>query len=70
VLRWLLTSITFLLTAAAVFLPMLFLLASTPLHDGDVLPGPLLLSSTVLSSSVVGAAAAWFVHGLLRVKLP
>ena len=66
-LRWLLTSATFVLITAAIFLPALFLLASTPLHDGDDLPGPLLLFSTVLLSSVVGAAAAWFAHRLLRV---
>jgi hypothetical protein len=66
VLRWLLTTVTFLLITSAIFLPVLFLLASTPLHDGDDLPGPLLLVSTVILSSAVGAAAAWLVHRLLR----
>ena len=65
VLRWLLTSITWLVTTVAIFLPVLFLLASTPLHDGDDLPGPLLLISTVLLSSVVGVAAAWIPHRFL-----
>jgi hypothetical protein len=60
-LRWLLTGVTFLSITAAAFIPALFLLASTPLHDGDVLPGPLLLSATLLLSAALGAGAAWLV---------
>jgi len=65
-LHWLATSITFLVATIVVFLPMLFLLVSTPLHDGDELPGPLLLFSTALASTIVGVAAAWLAHRLLR----
>ena len=65
-LRWALASVTFLVITAVVFLPMLFLLASTPLHDGDDLPGPLLFFSTVIVSSVLGIAAGWLIYRLLR----
>jgi hypothetical protein len=66
VLRWLGISATFLLVLTAAFLPMLFLLASTALHDGDGLPGPLLLSATIAASAGLALLAAWLVHKRLR----
>ena len=65
-LRWVLVILAFLLAAIAVFVPVLFLLAATPLHDGSDSPGPVLLYSTVLVSAIVGFLAAWLVRRLLR----
>jgi hypothetical protein len=51
--RWLGKTAAFLLVLIIVFVPVLFLLARTPLHDGAELPGPLLLTATVLVSGAV-----------------
>jgi len=64
--RWFLTGAVFMFTAAFVFLPALFLLAATPLHDGDDLPGPLLLFCTIAVACLIGSAAGWLVFRLLR----
>jgi hypothetical protein len=54
-LRWLGMSAAFLLVLTIAFLPTLFLLARTPLHDGDELPSALLLAVTALVSGAVAA---------------
>jgi hypothetical protein len=66
VLHWAMVTITFLVTAAVVLLPVLFLLALTPLHDGSDSPGPVLLYSTLFLTAVIAAAAAWLVRWRLR----
>jgi hypothetical protein len=66
VFRWIGLSATFLLVLTAAFLPMLFLFASTPLHDGDELPGPLLLSATTVASAALALFVAWLVRRRLR----
>jgi hypothetical protein len=66
VFRWIGLSATFLLVLIAAFLPMLFLFASTPLHDGDELPGPLLLSVTTVASAALAFFVAWLVRRRLR----
>ncbi len=65
-LRWVLVTLTFLAVPIVVFLPVLLLLAATPLHDGSDSPGPLLLYSTYLVSAVAGAVSAWYIHKFLR----
>jgi hypothetical protein len=52
-LRWLRISVAFLLLLIIAFVPVLFLLARTPLHGGEELPGTLLLTATVLVSAAV-----------------
>jgi hypothetical protein len=52
-IRWLRRSAAFLLVLIIVFVPVLALLARTPLHDGDELPGALLLTATMLVSAAV-----------------
>ena len=67
----------FLLVLVIVFVPILFLLARTPLHNGEELPGALLLTATALVSSgvallcivrsvrfITGAAALYSVAAL------
>ena len=65
-LHWLLAGVACLVIAAVVFLPALFLLASTPLHDGSDSPGPLLLLTAIAVSSITGLVAAWAIYSLLR----
>jgi hypothetical protein len=63
---WIITAITFIATAAVALIPVLFLLASTPLHDGSDVPGPALLFATLFLTAIIAAAAAWRVHARLR----
>jgi hypothetical protein len=65
-LRWALSAAAFLVVAAAVFIPVLFALAETPLHDGSDSPSPALLYSTLFASVVIAAVAAWLVNRWLR----
>jgi hypothetical protein len=51
---------------AAVFMPILFLLAATPLHDGSDSPSQLLLYTTGIVSVGVGVLAVWFLRWLLH----
>ena len=66
VLHWVMIAVTFIVTAAIVLLPVLFLLALTPLHDGSDSPGPVLLYSTLFLAALIAAAAAWLVRWRLR----
>jgi hypothetical protein len=64
-MRWTPAILIFLVTGTVAFVPVLLLLALTPLHDGSDVPGPLLFYSTVFASAVLGLIASrlWFKHG-------
>jgi hypothetical protein len=64
--RWALTIAALFTVTAVAFLPILFGLAKTPLHDGSDVPGGLLLAVSFVASVGIGVLAAWFVHRLLR----
>jgi len=68
VLHWILTAVAFVVTAAVAFIPMLFLLAATPLHDGSDSPGPVLLYSTFPLTVIIAVTAAWLVGALFRSR--
>jgi hypothetical protein len=65
-IRWAVTIAVLLAVTIGAFVPILFALARTPLHDGDELPGRGLLGATLLSSAALGAVAAALVRRLLR----
>lgn len=60
--RWVVAFAAFLAVTAAAFVPVLLLLAETPLHDGDELPGRLLLDASLVASGGIGVLAAWLLH--------
>jgi hypothetical protein len=63
-----LTLASLLTVTALSFLPILFGLARTPLHDGDDVPGGLLLVATTITSVGVGVLAAGLLHRVLHPR--
>ncbi len=68
--RWAVSVAVFLLVTVVGFVPIMFALADTPLHDGDELPSGLLLGSSALASAAFGAVAARLIHHRLRESKP
>ena len=65
-IRWSVSLAALLAVALGSFVPMMFALAKTPLHDGSDVPTPPLLAAALAGSVVAGALAAGLVHRLLR----
>ena len=64
--RWAVSVAVFLLVTVVGFVPIMFALADTPLHDGDELPSGLLLGSSAVASAAIGAVTARLLHHRLR----
>jgi hypothetical protein len=64
--RWATAAAVFTVVMVAAFLPVLFALAPTGLHDGDDLPSGPLLAATTLVTAGAASLAAWEVDRLLR----
>ncbi len=69
-LRWAVTIVAFLTATVVAFVPILFGLAETPLHDGSEVPGGLLLAASSIASCGIGVVAAWLLHRRLRGAKP
>lgn len=66
--RWALTFAAFLIATVVAFVPVLFGLAETPLHDGREVPGGLLLGASGIASVGIGVLAAGLLHRRLRTS--
>jgi hypothetical protein len=70
VVKWAVALAAFLLVTVTAFVPVLFGLAETPLHDGSEVPGPLLLGASGIASGGIGVFASWLLHRQLRRRKP
>jgi len=62
IIRWLCSVVAFAVTSVLVLIPVIFLLAETPLHNGDDVPSPAVLVVGTAVSLALGTMAALFIH--------